>query len=217
MSKPLLLQVRLWAMVIGGGVSIPFLALDLTVMFLSAHLPLQYRFDILDDMFRSRSCTWYGYGTIHLRRQHFLGEEGYPHVPMAKRSQTKGQIILKWFFDVFHFLQKMNENKYHSSKVEFIRWFFGGNRRHQKPFRNYLTFKWMVPIMNSKVDSINLLCQMILFSSNCQKQSRSHIRKKSRPLQNAQLSKWHPLVCMQFGIFINWSSVFYVQGNVLLI
>jgi hypothetical protein len=25
--------------------------------------------------------------------------------------------------------------------VEFIRSFFGGNRRHQKPFRNYLTFK----------------------------------------------------------------------------
>ena len=49
--------------------------------------------------------------------------------------------------------------------------------------------KCMVSIMNSKVDSINLLCQMILFSSNCQKQSRSHIRKKSRPLQNAQLSK----------------------------
>ena len=71
-------------------------------------------------------------------------------------------------------------------------------------------------ILNSKVDSTNLMCQMILFSSNCQKQSRSHIRKK-RPLQNTQLSNWHPLICMQFGIFINWSSVFYVQGNVLLI
>ena len=30
--------------------------------------------------------------------------------------------------------------QYHSSKVEFLRSFFGGNRRHQKPFRNYLTF-----------------------------------------------------------------------------
>ena len=26
-------------------------------------------------------------GTIHLRRQHALGGEGYPHVPMVKRSQ----------------------------------------------------------------------------------------------------------------------------------
>ena len=26
-------------------------------------------------------------GTIHLRRQHVLGGEGYPHVPMVKRSQ----------------------------------------------------------------------------------------------------------------------------------
>ena len=33
------------------------------------------------------------------------------------------------------------ELRYHSSKVEFLRSFFGGNRRHQKPFRNYLTFK----------------------------------------------------------------------------
>ena len=27
------------------------------------------------------------YGTIHLRRQHVLGGEGYPYVPMVKRSQ----------------------------------------------------------------------------------------------------------------------------------
>jgi hypothetical protein len=38
--------------------------------------------------------------------------------------ELKGQIISKWFFDVF--LQKPNKNKYHTSKNEFIRSFFGG-------------------------------------------------------------------------------------------
>ena len=40
------------------------------------------------------------------------------------------------FFGVVYFLQKMNENKSHCSKVEFIRSFFGGNRWPQKLFRN---------------------------------------------------------------------------------
>ena len=40
----------------------------------------------------------------------------------------KGHLISKWFFEVFDFLQKTNENKSHSSKVEFIRSFFGRNR-----------------------------------------------------------------------------------------
>ena len=31
--------------------------------------------------------------------------------------------------------------RYHSSKDELFRSFFGGNRRHQNPFRNYLTFR----------------------------------------------------------------------------
>ena len=36
---------------------------------------------------------------------------------------------------------KQVDLRYHISKVEFLCSFFGGNRRHQKPFRNYLTFK----------------------------------------------------------------------------
>ena len=40
----------------------------------------------------------------------------------------KGQLISKWFFEVVDFLQKTNENNLHSSKNEFIRSFFGGNR-----------------------------------------------------------------------------------------
>ena len=36
--------------------------------------------------------------------------------------------------------QKQVNLRYHSSKVEFFCSFFGGDRRHQKPFRNYLTF-----------------------------------------------------------------------------
>ena len=37
----------------------------------------------------------------------------------------KGQMILKCLLCVFNFFQKMNENKLHGSKVEFIRSFFG--------------------------------------------------------------------------------------------
>ena len=45
---------------------------------------------------------------------------------------AKGQLISKWFFGVVDFLQKKNRKqvdlRYHSSKVEFVRSFFGGNR-----------------------------------------------------------------------------------------
>ena len=40
----------------------------------------------------------------------------------------KGHLISKWFFEVVDFLQKTNENTSHTSKNEFIRSFFGGNR-----------------------------------------------------------------------------------------
>ena len=38
------------------------------------------------------------------------------------------------------FPPRTNKNNLHTSKNEFIRSSFGGNRRPQKPFRNYLTF-----------------------------------------------------------------------------
>ena len=41
--------------------------------------------------------------------------------------QPKGQLITKCLFGVFNFLQKTNENKSHSSKIEFVRSLFGGN------------------------------------------------------------------------------------------
>jgi hypothetical protein len=61
-----------------------------------------------------------------------------------KLQLSKGQIILKWFFGVFDFLQKTNENKSTWGIIEiksnsFVH-FFGGKWRHQKPFWNYLTF-----------------------------------------------------------------------------
>ena len=37
--------------------------------------------------------------------------------------------------------RKQVDMRYHSSKVEVFRSFFGGNRRHQKPFQNYLIFR----------------------------------------------------------------------------
>ena len=41
---------------------------------------------------------------------------------------SKGQLISKRFFEVVDFLRKMNKNKSHTSKNEFFRSFFGGNR-----------------------------------------------------------------------------------------
>ena len=48
--------------------------------------------------------------------------------PLYLKLDFKGQLISKWFFEVVDFLQKTNENTSHSSKNEFIRSFFGGNR-----------------------------------------------------------------------------------------
>ena len=47
---------------------------------------------------------------------------------------SKGQLISKCLFGVFNFLQKTNENKSHSSKIEFVRSFFGGNFGLKKIF-----------------------------------------------------------------------------------
>jgi hypothetical protein len=57
-------------------------------------------------------------------------------------SALKGQLISKRLFGVFNFLQRTNENKSHSSKVEFVRSFFGGNVRLRKSFRLCLTFTY---------------------------------------------------------------------------
>ena len=46
--------------------------------------------------------------------------------------------------------RKQVDLRYHSSKVKFFHSFFGGNRRHQKPFRNYLTFKTVKFVMKVK-------------------------------------------------------------------
>ena len=55
-------------------------------------------------------------------------------------GESKGQSISKCLLGVFNFLQKTNENKSHSSKVEFVRSFFGGNVGLRKSFRLCLTF-----------------------------------------------------------------------------
>ena len=53
----------------------------------------------------------------------------------------KGQLISKCLFGVFTFFQKTNENKSTSSKVEFVRSFFGRNVGLKKSFRICLTFR----------------------------------------------------------------------------
>ena len=53
---------------------------------------------------------------------------------------VKGQLISKCLFGVFTFFQKTNENKSTSSKVEFVRSFFGRNFGLKKSIRICLTF-----------------------------------------------------------------------------
>ena len=56
------------------------------------------------------------------------------------KLKSKGQLILKCLFGVFNFLQKTNENKSNSSKIEFVHSFFGGNVGLKKSFWFSLTF-----------------------------------------------------------------------------
>ena len=57
-----------------------------------------------------------------------------------KNVQAKGQLISKCLFGIVNFFQNTNENKSHSSKVEFIRSFFWRNASLKKSFRLCLTF-----------------------------------------------------------------------------
>ena len=50
-----------------------------------------------------------------------------PRHSLLPAATAKGQLISKCFFGVADFLQETNENKSHSSKIEFIRSIFGGN------------------------------------------------------------------------------------------
>ena len=62
--------------------------------------------------------------------------------------------------------QKQVDLRYNSSKDEFFRSFFGGNRRHQKPCRNYLTFTYIKSrcIFNMKnLKAISSLVTIVLF------------------------------------------------------
>ena len=55
-------------------------------------------------------------------------------IPVDSFSSAKGQLISKFLFVVFHFLQKTNQNKFHNGKIEFIRSFFRGNVGLKKSF-----------------------------------------------------------------------------------
>ena len=93
------------------------------------------------------------------------------HGPSKIRRHFKGQLILKWFFEVVDFLQKTNENKSHTSKKELFRSFFGGNRWPHKPFRNQLTFR-------SKSRSILKLSKNVFYKKCGQKDSNDFWRRK---------------------------------------
>ena len=59
---------------------------------------------------------------------------------MSWTDHIKGHLISKCLFGVFAFFQKTNENKSTSSKVEFVRSFFGRKVSLKKSFRIRLTF-----------------------------------------------------------------------------
>ena len=71
-------------------------------------------------------------------------------VKMHASLLSKGQLISKCLFGVFNFLQKMNKNKlrFHSSKVKFVRLFFGGNDGLKKLFPLCLTFTTLSLVSN---------------------------------------------------------------------
>ena len=65
----------------------------------------------------------------------------------------KGHLILQCLFGVFNFFQKTTENKstwYHSSKIEFVRQFFGRNVCLKKSFRLCLTFTYLISPISLK-------------------------------------------------------------------
>ena len=63
------------------------------------------------------------------------------------RAQSKGQLISKCLFGALNFLQKQNENKSQSSKIEFLCSVFGGNVGLKKSFRFCLTFRFFLFIL----------------------------------------------------------------------
>ena len=58
-------------------------------------------------------------------------QSGAERKKRKRRKKTKGQLILKCLFGVFNFFQKKERKQvdllYHSSRVEFVRYFFGRN------------------------------------------------------------------------------------------
>ena len=62
------------------------------------------------------------------------------HTVWLHLCSCKGQLISKCLFGVFTFFQKTNENKSTSSKVKFVRSFFGRNIGLKKSFWICLTF-----------------------------------------------------------------------------
>merc|ERR1719264_1204622 len=89
-------------------------------------------------------CASFGQslGSIYILRKVFGGFLK-PLTPpyISKDIFIKGQLISKCLFGVFTFFQKTNENKWTSSKVEFVCSVFGRNFSLKKSFRICLTFK----------------------------------------------------------------------------
>ena len=67
-----------------------------------------------------------------------IKDQDYELELVSNKFGIKGQLISKCPFDIVNFFQKTNESKSHSthsSKVEFIRSFFGRNVSLKKSFR----------------------------------------------------------------------------------
>ena len=75
---------------------------------------------------------------------------------------AKSQLIWKCLFCVFNFFQKTNENTSHSSKVEFIRSFFGRIHGLTICFRVLLTFR-VLPRIRKWSQLLNCMPRFLTF------------------------------------------------------
>jgi hypothetical protein len=69
-------------------------------------------------------------------------------------SLLNSQLISKWIFGVFNFLQKTNKNKSHSSKIEFVCSFL----EEMSAWKNHFEFVWpLVSQYSGKYDKMSLI------------------------------------------------------------
>ena len=76
--------------------------------------------------------------------------------PKSCHFFSKQILILKCLFGLFNFFQKQVDLRYHCSKFEFVRSFFGRNVGLKKSFRLCLTFRMQSKTGNAECSLLNM-------------------------------------------------------------